>query len=217
MDENDKLTPPAGPKVHEPRRERVKAFSKNWIIGMIVLALFSILGQLGNSAGIQELNIKTIASPSDLINAITQLTWQQGLFVLFAVSGVGAVTFLLISSNIAVGKLVHLHRDTVIDDHQLNEQIRKDIKKMKIVPLFVWMGLVALIVVPVAGGINSIQGVVIQNVHDKFGGLILSYVVTAITIAIGGAVTGYLMIRLKKWYDGIYDRIEPYIQKGRVF
>lgn len=201
----------------EPRRERAKAFGKDWIIGMIVLSLFSIIGHVGNSIGVQELNIKTLSSPSDLITAITQLTWQQGLFVLFTVAGVGAVTFLFVSSQVGVGKLVRLHRDSIIPNQDLNDQIKKDIKKMRIIPLFVWIGLVALIVVPVAAGINSIQGIVGTNYHDKFTGLIVSYIVTAITVAIGGAVTGWLMIRLKKWYYGIYDRIEPYLQKSRVF
>lgn len=210
-------TEPITPKTSEPRKERAKAFSKNWIVGMVVLNLFGIIGQIGNSMGVNDLNINTISSSADLINAIIQLTWQQGLFVLFAVSGIGAVTFLLVSSQIGVGKLLHLHRDIIIPDNDLNQQIKKDIKRMRIIPLFVWVGLIAMIIVPVTGGINSIQGIVVENVHGKFTGLIVSYIVTAITIAIGGAVAGWLMIRLKKWYDEIYDRIEPYLQKSKVF
>lgn len=217
MGDNDAAQPKDDSKTRESRMEQGKAFGKNWIIGVAVLSLFSILGHLGNMFGITELNISTISSPSDLINTMVQLTPAQALFMLFSVAGVGAVTFLLVSSQIGVGKLVRLHRDTIIDDHQLNEQIRKDIKKMRIIPLFVWMPLVALVVVPTTAGITTVHDIVLSNVHGKLTELALSYVVTAITVAIGGAVTGWFMVRLKKWYFEIFDKLEPYIQKGKIF
>lgn len=217
MGDNDVTQPKDGSKITESRREQTKAFGKNWIIGVAVLALFSILGHIGNMFGITALNISTISSPSDLVNAMVQLTPAQALFMLFSVAGIGAVTFLLVSSQIGVGKLVRLHRDTIIDDHQLNEEVRRSIKKMRIIPLFVWMGLVALVVVPTTAGISTVHDVVLSNVHGKLTDLAVSYIATAITVAIGGAVTGWLMIRLRKWYFEIYDKIEPYIQKGRVF
>lgn len=216
MDEHTTSSPENGPKVHEPRREKFKAFGKNWLIGTLVLALFSIIGNLGNSIGIQQFDIKTISSPADLLTIVTQMTPQTALFVFFSMVGIGAVTMLLVSSQAAFGKLWHLHKDTEIPDRELNEQIQKDLKRFRMVPLAVWIVLVGIIVVPVVGGITVISGINITNAHDILHAYTGVHIVDVITVIIGGAVVGWITRHMKNQYDSIYNRIEPYLKRTRV-
>lgn len=217
MDEQPTGPPPDnGPKVHEPKREEFKAFGKNWLIGTLILSLFSIIGNIGNSIGIQQFDIKTIASPADLLTVLTQINPQTGLFVFFSMVGVAAVTMLLVSSQVAFGKLFHLHRDTVIPDKQLNEQIRKDIRRLRIVPLAIWIVLVGIIVVPVVGGISVISQISIPNAHDILHIYTGVHITDVIMVIIGGAVVGWITRHMKNQYENIFNRIEPYLQKSRV-
>lgn len=218
MAEDTSSAPPPenGPKVHEPRREKFKAFGKNWLIGTLILAVFSIAGNLGNGFGIQQFDIRTISSPADLLTILTQMTPQNALFVFFSMVGIGAMTLLLISSQTAFGKLWRLHRDTEIPDRQLNEQLKKDIKRLRIVPLAIWIVLVGMIVVPIVGGINVISSINVSNAHDLLHQYFGVHIGTVISVVIGGAVVGWVTRHLKNQYDSIYNRIEPYLQKSRV-
>jgi len=216
VEETNTPTPENGPRVHEPKREKFKAFGKNWLIGTLILALFSIIGNLGNSVGIQQIDIRTISSPADLVTMFTQLTPVTGLFVFFTMVGIGAVTMLLVSSQSAFGKLFHLHRDTEIPDRQLNEQIRKDLKRFRILPLAVWIVLVGIIVMPLVGGIDALTGINMTNSHDLLHAYIGAHIGSAIMVIIGGAIVGWVVRHLKKQYDSIYNRMEPYLQKSRV-
>lgn len=217
MDEPSSSTPPTeGPRVHEPRREKFKAFGKNWLIGTVILALFSIVGELANSSGVQEINIRTISSPADLVYIWAHLNPATGFLVFFAAAGVGAVTFLIVSSEGAFGKLWRLHKDAEIPDAMLNDEIRKDLKKFRIIPLAVWMFLVGLIVTPVVGGVYVVSGLDVSNAHGLLNAYLGGHIFTIISVVIGGAVVGYLTRHLKNQYENIYNKIEPYVKRTRV-
>lgn len=216
MEEDNTTGPTNGPKVHEPRREQFKAFGKNWLIGTLILSVFSIVGNIGNSVGIQQFDIRSISSPADLLTIVIHLNWQTGLFVFFSMVGIGAVTMLLVSSQAAFGKLWHLHKDAAITNQQLNEEIRKDLKRFRMIPLAVWIVLVGMIVFPIVGGINAISGINTTNAHDLLHTYIGVHIVTIAMVVIGGAIVGWVIRHLKNQYDSIYNRIEPYLQKSRV-
>lgn len=216
MEEPSKPNAEEGPKIHEPKREKVKGFGKNWLIGMTVLALFSIIGEVGNSLGIESINIRTISSPADILSLATHISPLTALFVFFAAAGVGAVTFLIVSSSDAYGKLVRLHNASEITERELNDRIKKDIRKFRIIPLAVWMILVAIIVMPVVGGVFVVSGIDTSNSHDLLHAYVGGHIFTIIAVIIGGAVVGWLTTHLKKQYYSIYDTIEPYVKRTRV-
>ena len=209
-------TGPDKPKEHEPKREQFKAFGKNWLIGTLILAAFSGVGNIGNAIGIETINIKTITSPADLIMIFQHLNWQTGLFVFFTLVGVAAVTMLLVVTQAAFGKLFRLHRDSIIPDSQINEAIRKDLRKFRILPLAIWIILVGIIVLPLVGGIYVISGIEMTNASSLLGAYAGFHIVTIIMVIIGGAVVGWVTRHLKNKYNEIYDRIEPYVQRSRV-
>jgi hypothetical protein len=214
MPEQDK--PNTSTPKREPKIEKFKAFGKNWIVGTLVLLAFSIIGAVGNSIGIQTIDIKTIGSVSDLVAIWSQLNWQTGLFVFFAAAGVGAMTWFLVVTSSAWGKIVHLHRDAIIPDEQLNREIKEQLKKMRIVPLVIWIVYVTMITLPVVGGIFVISGINTLNAHDLLKTYISTHYALIAIDFIGGAIIGWIVQHLKGQYDQIYNKIEPYLSRTKV-
>jgi hypothetical protein len=198
----------------EPFTEKFKAFGKWWFVGTASLVSFSFLGVFGNAIGVQQLNLRTIGSPTDIVFIFSQLNWQTALFVLFSAAAVGGISLFWVASSSAYGKLFRLHKDAIITDKELDKEISSQLRKLKILPAIVWGIFVGIMVLAVAGGIYTLTGVTITNAHSLMNAYVGGhYLVTIITI-IGGAIVGWLMNHFKNEYNKAFEKIQKKMPKG---
>jgi hypothetical protein len=203
---------PVAPKEHK-YVEKSKAFGVYWFIGTAAFLAFSVLGLIGNSIGVETLNLKTIGSASDIILILSQLTWQNVLFIVFSAASVGAVSLFLITGSHSVGKLIHLHRDAVYTNEELRKEMVSQLRKLRILPCAMFGAFMGVIILPIIGGIYTLTGINALNAHELLNAYIGGHFIVIGIIVGGGAVTGAMMRHFQGEYQKTYERIQRNIPK----
>ena len=194
--------------------EKGKAFGVNWFIGTAAILSLSVLGVIGSSIGVQQINLRTIGSPSDLILILSQLNFQTALFMVFSAAAVGAVLMFWIISANSVSKLVHMHKVAEYTNEQIRKDIVSDLRKLRILPAATFGVFLGIMILTVSGGVYTLTGINTLNAHSLINAYMSGHYLVILIIIAGGAINGAIMQHFKGDYKKTYDKIEAKIPKG---
>lgn len=148
--------------------EKTKVFGKWYITGLFIFLGIGVIGILTNMIGGDTIVVTNVGDPAATAAAISHHITLRSLGGLFASAAIiGAFVTFAIGISTPIGKALHVHDKIGMETE--NPSIKKDLKKLRILPTIVLGFFAGFLILGMSQFIFALTGVDVLNAHDLIG------------------------------------------------
>lgn len=148
--------------------EKTKVFGKWYITGLIIFLGIGVIGILSNMIGGDTIVVQDVGNPTATAAAISHHITLRSLGGLLASAAIiGAFVTFAIGLSTPIGRALHIHDKIGIESE--NPNIKKDLKRLRILPTIVLGFFAGFLILGMSQFIFALTGVDVLNANDLIG------------------------------------------------